>query len=931
MLADKCQIQGDASVMEMNVQRVPASALTIKYKVPFVLEAIIKASPLAIVAVDAEDRVILWNESAERLFGWNERDVLGKGLPILPPAGEPMQAGTGSHPGPQHGVESVRIHKNGSRVPVSIWTAAISNNGGKLTLFADHTALREAERSRAELMESERSARESAIAGRRFSLLLEAAPDAILEINPQGRIVVANTEAERLLQWSREELIGLPVETLLPERFRGGHIAHRLHYGEHPLRRPMGAGLDLFAVRKDGTEFAVDINLSPLPEGPEEGHVMCVLRDVSQRRSAEEKIHVLNQSLERHSAELAAANQELSLRNQEVERANRLKSEFLASMSHELRTPLNTILGFSELLAELTAGPLNEKQKRFLSHIQHDASHLLALINDVLDLSKIEAGRLELRLEEFPMAVAVAEVLTSVRPLAVTQGIRLDSELDTQLVLLADRLRFKEILYNLLSNAIKFTPSGGRVWVESSQEEGTVRILVGDTGIGIEPEDQRTIFESFRQVSVTTKGVREGTGLGLAITKRLVEHHGGRIWVESEIGKGSRFYFTLRLSQREQEAAGTASQDRLGPLLVVASHVAAWRAEILEQLQREGFRVETAGSGADAFHKVKDLRPDLALLDMGMFGKSGWETLHELKISPDTSSVPVIIVSASDEGKMGAALGAAESLTKPLTAEALLQAVRRVLQPEGTLRVLIIDDDPETRELLTNTLMNEGHTALTAADAIEAQRILDMSAVDAIVLDLLLPGRNGFDLLKDMRANPRLASVPVVVITVKDLTEREHETITSQGAQVIAKGVGWRQELLRHLRGLRRPGNSKRVLVADDNPAGRELVREALAGVVGSIIEAADGREALKKLRETLPDLVLLDIQMPEMDGYAVLREIRSDPALKRLRVVALTAFAMEGDRERAIEAGFDDYLTKPVTVAKLQAQLDPPIEIAAE
>ena len=184
MLADKCQIQGDASAMEMNVQRVPASTLTIKYQVPFVLEAIIKASPLAIVAVDAEDRVILWNESAERLFGWNERDVLGKGQPILPPAGEPLQAGTGSHPGSQHGDESVRIHKNGSRVPVSIWTAAISNNGGTLTVFADRTALREAERSRADLVESERSARESAIAARRFSLLLEAAPDAILEIDP---------------------------------------------------------------------------------------------------------------------------------------------------------------------------------------------------------------------------------------------------------------------------------------------------------------------------------------------------------------------------------------------------------------------------------------------------------------------------------------------------------------------------------------------------------------------------------------------------------------------------------------------------------------------------------------------------------------------------------------------------------------------------
>jgi PAS domain S-box-containing protein len=437
-------------------------------------------------------------------------------------------------------------------------------------VLADLTELREAERSHADLMERARAAQEEAVAGQRFSLLLEAAPDAILEVDAHGRIVLANTEAQRLFQRSREELVGLPVEALLPERFRGGHFAHRSHYGAHPVRRPMGAGLDLYAVRKDGTEFSVDINLSPLPDGSEQGHVMCVLRDVSQRRSAEESIRVLNQRLERRSTELAAANQELSSRNQEVERANRLKSEFLASMSHELRTPLNTILGFSELLSELNAGPLNEKQKRFLTHIQRDASHLLELINDILDLSKIEAGRLELRLEEFPMAVAAAEVLTGIRPLAAIKGIRLESDLDTHLVLQADRLRFKEILYNLLSNAIKFTPSGGRVWIESSIADGSVCILVGDTGIGIAPEDQQEIFESFRQVSATTKGVREGTGLGLAITKRLVEHHGGRIWVESDPGEGSRFFFTLRLGQPEREPGIETAENRSSPLVLVA-------------------------------------------------------------------------------------------------------------------------------------------------------------------------------------------------------------------------------------------------------------------------------------------------------------------------------------------------------------------------
>jgi PAS domain S-box-containing protein len=795
---------------------------------------------------------------------------------------------------------------------------------GRLSILGDLTQAREAERIRTNLVASEREARELATAGQRFSLLLEAAPDAIFEVDAEGRIVLANAEAERLFQRSREEFVGLPVEALLPERFRGGHKAHRDHYAAHPVRRPMGAGLDLYAVRKDDTEFAVDINLSPLLDGTERGRVMCVLRDVSQRRNSEEKIRVLNQRLERRSSELAEANQELSERNQEVERANRLKSEFLASMSHELRTPLNTILGFSELLSEENAGTLNEKQKRFLSHIQRDAGHLLELINDVLDLSKIEAGRLELRLEKFPMAVAAAEVLTSVRPLAATKGISLDSDLDTTLTLQADRLRFKEILYNLLSNAIKFTPSGGRVWIESSLVDGSVCILVGDTGIGIASEDQQPIFESFRQASATTKGVREGTGLGLAITKRLVEHHGGRIWVESEPGKGSRFFFTLRLSEPEEELGITAA-DHLSPLLLVASHLASWRDEVLQQLHVEGFRVETAGSGADAVHKAKELRPDLVLLDMELLGRSGWETLHELKTSPDTRAIPVIIASASDEGKMGAALGAAESLIKPLTGGALVQAVRRVLQPAGMLRVLIVDDDLETRELLADTLMNEGHTPLTARYAAEALRILATSQVDAVVLDLLLPGRNGFEVLSDMRADPRLSRLPVLVVTIKDLSERELETLSAQGARVFAKGPGWRQELLQHLRRLRRPDHGKRVLVADDNPAGRELVRESLADHVGSIIEASDGREALEKIRETRPDLVLLDIQMPEMDGYAVVREIRSDPALRDLRVVALTAFAMQGDRDRALAAGFDEYLTKPVTVAKLKSQLEPP------
>lgn len=283
-----------------------------------------------------------------------------------------------------------------------------------------------------------------------------------------------------------------------------------------------------------------------------------------------------------------------------------------------------------------------------------------------------------------------------------------------------------------------------------------------------------------------------------------------------------------------------------------------------------------------------------------------------------------MIVSPTDERKMAGALGAAESLLKPVPGATLVRAIRRILQPEGVLRVLVVDDDLETRELLADTLMNEGFTPLTARYAGEALRILATSRVDAVVLDLLLPGRSGFDVLSDIRADPKLARIPVLILTVKDLSQRERQSLAAHRAQVFAKGAGWRPKLIEQLRTLRQDNSGKRVLVADDNPAGRELVRESLAGHVGSIIEAADGREALEKIRAERPDVVLLDIQMPEMDGYAVLREIRGDPALRDLRVVALTAFAMQGDRERAIEAGFDDYITKPVTVAKLKAQLDP-------
>jgi PAS domain S-box-containing protein len=584
------------------------------------LDTLFKVSPDAIIGVDARGLVDAWNPAAERLFGLRTEEAMGS-----PPA-----AGVLPHP-------------DGGGSPELEVRASRRASGGWIVVAIDRSRAVQRELAAAEKLRNEA----------RFRELLEAAPDAILEVDRAGNIVLLNRVAEKLFGYSREQLSGMNVDLLLPDAMRAGHAKHRADYWQNPATRPMAGKLVLSARHRSGADIPVEISLSPVKT--EDGfRVTAIIRDVTDRRVAEEK--------------LRAANLELEQRNREIERADRLKSEFLASMSHELRTPLHTIIGFTELLAEELEGPLNDKQKRFVNHVHKDSTHLLDLINDILDLSKIESGRLDLDLRTVDAGEVVNETVGGVMQAARAKDISIENRMAGPFMVLADRVRLREIFINLLSNAIKFTPGGGSISIDARMDgRSSVRLSVLDTGIGIAPEDQSVIFDKFRQVATTTRGVREGTGLGLAIVKHLVEMHGGRVKLESEPGVGSCFSFTI--------PAGPECARAVPVVLIVEDELAA-RELIAGYLNPLGIATEFVQNSAGAAAVAKELRPDAITLDLLMPGRSGWRVLDELRSAPETRHTPVFVMSVLDRDTEAIGLGATDYFQKPVKRETLLRALR---------------------------------------------------------------------------------------------------------------------------------------------------------------------------------------------------------------------------------------------------------------
>lgn len=532
-----------------------------------------------------------------------------------------------------------------------------------------------------------------------------------------------------------------------------------------------------------------------------------MLGQIQQRDGALQRAHSeLEQRVRERTTQLAVANKELDLRNREVERATQMKSKFLASMSHELRTPLNAIVGFSDLLAEGTPGQLNDKQKRFINHIKQGSAHLLQLINDILDLSKIEAGQLELRSEEFLVKDALPEVLSTIQPLAMAKNIRVEQKVDSKSLVKADRVRFKQILYNLLSNAVKFTPKDGLISIDCVDVWDFVRVSVTDTGIGIRPEDQKVVFEEFRQIEGSADRAQEGTGLGLAITKRLVEQQGGQIGVESELGKGSRFTFTLVAAESKSKvrplfepatASIIAASGRLTPLVLIVDDEGPAR-ELLASYLEPHYRVAMAESGVEALKKAQQLRPDAITLDVLMPGSNGFETLAALRKKTETANIPVIILSIVDQKQVGFALGAADYLIKPVRKPALLEAIRRHVPcpADDDSSILLVDDDPKALELLEEALRSAGYETQGVRSGARALEVLANKVVGAILLDLLMPGMDGFQVIRHVRQEPAFRELPILVMTAKNLSQDEIALLNRETQGLLQKDGSWKEQLV---------------------------------------------------------------------------------------------------------------------------------------
>ena len=560
--------------------------------------------------------------------------------------------------------------------------------------------------------------------------------------------------------------------------------------------------------------------------GPGEGGRLAVLAGPFTPDFGGDEISRLQQFMTAVAASLDRARLLVRLKdvNARLVEADKHKSVFLASMSHELRTPLNAILGFSELLMDSTKGQFPEATRtRFLGQIHSSGKHLLGLINDILDLSKVEAGQMELRLQRVSVGQVIEQVISTIEPLAAQKQVTFQSDVGLAGEIEADAGKLRQMLLNLASNAIKFTEPGGHVTITAQRGPDAVEIAVADTGIGIARSDLGRIFHEFQQLDSGTGRQQQGTGLGLSLTKRFAMLHGGDVRAHSEVGKGSVFILRMPLiaarhdkpRNRPGAMAGYGTTDASLPLVLVVEDDPPAAELLVRQLDRAGYRGEVASSGAEAVAKARELRPDVITLDILLPDLDGWEVLNRLKQDEVTSLIPVIVISVTDNPELATALGALDYFVKPVVGNDLIDrlgkftASRKAKHRE--MHVLVVDDEEANRELLTGILEPAGFKVIPASGGAEAIELAKSRKPDLVLLDLMMPEVTGFDVVEALRSDEATRKTPIMVLTAKDLTQADKRQLNGQVSNILKRGSTGASDLLALLQEVMADRSAERV------------------------------------------------------------------------------------------------------------------------
>ena len=689
----------------------------------------------------------------------------------------------------------------------------------------------------------------------------------------------------------------------------------------------------------------------------------------------QEELQVTNEELEEQTQAVVQRNEELEAARREVERkaeeleiTSRYKSEFLANMSHELRTPLNSLLILSNHLAKNKPGNLKEDQVESAKVIAKSGNDLLNLINDILDLSKVEAGKLELKVQEVLLQDLVADLKDSFDHVAREKGLQLQVKVeDAPDELRTDRQRLGQIIKNLVSNAIKFTPAGSVTVTFGAYGEGGISIAVKDTGIGIPKEKQQLIFEAFQQVDGSTSRKFGGTGLGLSISRELARLLGGHITLQSRMGEGSTFtlFVPANTHTRSNEVpAENVPLPRPAPVplppprpvsrmqpptgertILIIEDDTTFAKVLADQARGRGFKTVIASTGEEGLQLVREYRPQAVMLDIDLPGMDGHTVLREIKGDPYLRHIPVHILSVNERSMGPIREGAVEYLEKPVSQQQLDEAFQRIedLLKRKMKNLLIVEDSAEQRLAIKRLIGNGDVKCLEASSAMESLEMLREHTVDCIVLDIGLPDVTGFELLKLYKDKLGSHVPPIIVYTGKELSPEENDELRMYAETIIVKGIRSEERLLdetalflhRAVKDL--PQNKqamimdlhdpdalfsgRTVLLVDDDPRNVFALGKILESRDMKVLRAENGKVAIQMLKQhDEVDMVLMDIMMPEMDGYSAMRTIRQEPQWRDLPLIALTAKAMKEDRAKCLEAGANDYIPKPVDEARLFA-----------